>query len=997
MTETLPRVYTIAAGEAFLDILAENILLRFPTFETQRPLTEWTVLVPTRRAANELVKSFKRQSKGQTLLLPRISPIGDVDEFFIDTTSEIFEKPTPVSPQAQLLLLLGLVETWARDNPQIGLAGEITRSAVQRLGLAKSLQELIITVETNECTFEKLSLAYDTELSIHREAILSLLQLLHDQLPSIHHAQGQISTIAYRNRMIRLNAARIASGEHQGPIIAAGSTGTIPSTRALLKAIACHPEGAVILPGLNTIADDAYWALLPQEHPQYSMKLFLQELELNHKHIAHLGVKNGSSTAPRDFLISEVMRPSETTHMWHSVLAAKHDCVKKASHGISEISAPDRQLEARSIAVIMRKTLEVEHETAALITPDRDLAIRVKAELRRWNIDITDTASLALNTKGQGHILDLLLECALQNFGIASVMALLGHNDVTLGFAHDGFVLVRQQFEFACLRGNPFMQLSPTFKDLAQTAHQRSLKTYRNHPLVKSLQPEDWAAIEALCVKLDEALAGFTDKAIAPFSTHIARLVAALEILNPDYEKATTEQRVFEQFIAELNSAAHFHPSCSLYEAALVIQQLLRTTPLPPSFRGHPRLGIYGTLEARLMKADVVILGGLNEAIWPKQTDPGPWLNRAMRDLFGLPHPERDIGLAAHDFEQGFGNARVYLTSSGRIGGSPTTPSRWLLRLKTVLDAAQVSLKADPNFDPLQLAQTLDEAGKMQAHGKPKFAPPLAARPIRFSVTEIEKLIRNPYAIYAKRILMLEPLEDFGKDQDAALLGSVFHDALALWNTSEAQNLDTLLAAGQEVFTAYAITKDTKRFWWPRFLRTAGWIVEQEKVFAKTTIKNFAEINGSHKFKINDTEFELRARADRIDVLNDNSVRIIDYKTGTPPSPKQVETFLAPQLTLEAALIINNGFKGIQPSIVSEILYLHLGGGKKGLNVCAITPKDSLDDLAKEHFGHLQSLLKEYLDPTLEYLPRVRVKTEAEEAEFDHLSRYLEWTLAGDA
>ena len=491
MTPSLPRVFSIAAGEAFLDILAENILLRFPTFEKARPLADWTILVPTRRAAVELAKSFKRQAKTQALVLPRISPIGDVDEFFSGATPDVYEKPTPVSPQAQLLQVLGLVEKWALENPHIGLAGEITRSAVQRLGLAKSLQELIITVETNERTFEKLSQAYDIELSIHREAILSLLQLLHDQLPSINHAQGQISAIEYRNRMIRLNAAAIAAGELQGPIIAAGSTGTIPSTRALLKAIAHHPQGAVILPGLNTAADDMYWALLPQEHPQYSMKLFLDEIGLSHKSVAHLGVEAATQPGPRDFLLSEVMRPSPTTQMWHSVLAPQRQRIEMQSQGIIEISAPDRQLEARSIAVIMRKALNQEHETAALITPDRDLATRVKAELRRWNIEITDTASLTLNTQGPGHILDLLLECAIDQFSVASVMALISQHDVTLGFPPDGFARVRQQFEYSCLRGNPFVQSSPSFQHMAQGANQRSQTAYRSHPLVKALNADD--------------------------------------------------------------------------------------------------------------------------------------------------------------------------------------------------------------------------------------------------------------------------------------------------------------------------------------------------------------------------------------------------------------------------------------------------------------------------------------------------------------------------
>jgi ATP-dependent helicase/nuclease subunit B len=420
MTTTLPRVLTIAAGGAFLDILAENILARFPTFEKDRPLTEWTVLVPTRRAAHELAKALKRQCDAKALLLPRIKPIGDLDEAFLDSEASATEKPIPLSPQAQLLQLLGLVHTWANENPQIGIADEISRSAVQRLTLAESLNDLIETVETNECTFDKLQDAYEADLSDHRTSILSLLDLLKYRLPTQNHQQGQISAIEYRNRMIRREAARIAFGQHHGPIIAAGSTGTIPSTRALLKAIASHPQGAVILPGLDQFADANSWESLPQEHPQYSMKLLLSEMEMRPSDVAVLGPQPG----PRCFLSSEMMRPAITTEAWHLQLPLRHDFVRQGVQGLAEILAPDRHMEARSIAVIMRRALH-ENQTAALITPDRDLAARVKTELQRWAIEISDSAGATLSNVGQGNVLDLLLEAVRDQFSAASVMALM--------------------------------------------------------------------------------------------------------------------------------------------------------------------------------------------------------------------------------------------------------------------------------------------------------------------------------------------------------------------------------------------------------------------------------------------------------------------------------------------------------------------------------------------------------------------------------------------
>ena len=284
-----------------------------------------------------------------------------------------------------------------------------------------------------------------------------------------------------------------------------------------------------------------------------------------------------------------------------------------------------------------------------------------------------------------------------------------------------------------------------------------------------------------------------------------------------------------------------------------------------------------GTLEARLMPSDVIILGGLNEGIWPAQADPGPWLNRTMREKLGLPQPERDIGLAGHDFEQAFCNPKTYLTWSNKLGGKPANPSRWLLRLATVLAAAHVQRDTHQAEKILYWAQSLD--GSLTAESlpvpisKPAPTPPSALRPRHFSVTEVEKLIRNPYAVYAMRILKLDPLPAFGPTQDAALRGSLFHDAVAAWNKQPKRDSPTLLAIGKHHFIPFADIAEIRDFWWPHFQRVAEFLGREEPALNGGLLNTYAELSGKITFDIEGASHELRARADRIDLLAGGQAR----------------------------------------------------------------------------------------------------------------------------
>lgn len=991
MSVRLPRVCTIAAGAGFLHRLADEVLAGFPVEGDGPPLSAWTILLPTRRATRRFAEVLRAKSGAKALVLPRIRPIGDLDEDRLQDEGMSGDLPPALPPAAQLLALNGLVAQWAKANTHIGFAQEIAASPVQRLGLAKSLNELVITLETQEIDFARLKDAYDVDLSEHRGAILSLLELLSEHLPALHKARGTMGGAARRSAMIRREAQRIAKGGHHGPVIAAGSTGTIPATRSLLGAIARHPQGAIILPGLDQLMDDASWDVLPQEHAQFALKQLLADLGIRRGEVTRLG----SVETGRNLLASEMLRPSATAEVWHGKLPGVAGELGRGLAGLSLVEAADRHLEARAIALMLRETLEHPGRTAALVTPDRDLATRVAAELGRWHIDIADSAGRSLAATLRGSAMDLLLEASLAGLTPQSVMAFLHHPLVNLG--SDAAAL--RNLEIAALRGFDLSDDQAGLVGRVALARATHAQNSHAHPLVSALTEADWVAIAALAQRIDELLLPLSSGA-ASFASWVQAFARILQQACGEAGEGNRDDEALTGFWDEL-SGLNDAGTTGHYEAALLAQNLLRATPAPPLGQSHPRLEILGTLEARLLPFDLVVLGGLNETVWPAQPDTGAWLNRPMRDKLGLPQPEKDIGLAAHDFEQGFASPQVILTCARRLGGAPAAPSRWLLRLKTVLVAAGLGNSAlpAPAWEAwAKSLQAVDGSVPIKVPlSRPKPCPPIAARPTRFSVTDVERLVRDPYAIYARRILKLQPLPEFGLSPDAALRGSLFHDAIAVWNKAQAKDGQSLIEAGRQLFAQLAITPEVRNFWWPQFERIAHWLAEQEQGLKPGLLAIHAEQNGAITFDIGGVEHRLTARADRIDIMEGGRARLIDYKTGAIPSEDQVKTGLSPQLTLEAAILRHGGFAPMAPKSVAEALYLRIGGGREGLKLRpALAAGEDLEGQAETHLAGFKSLLGFYRQPDTSYVPRLRVFKEADETDYDHLSRYLEWRLAGE-
>jgi ATP-dependent helicase/nuclease subunit B len=479
-------------------------------------------------------------------------------------------------------------------------------------------------------------------------------------------------------------------------------------------------------------------------------------------------------------------------------------------------------------------------------------------------------------------------------------------------------------------------------------------------------------------------------------------LISVSEKISGDEFWEGTGAAELETLVESLRQESRRLPVCSFARASATIRRHLQRIPVRDIRNAGTRLSILGLLEARMVHPESIILGGLNEGTWPQLPDPGPWLNRPMRDVFGMQQPERRIGQAAHDFVQAFGAPQVFLTWARRDGMDPAIPSRWILRLQTILKAAGHKPE-DRQSDPWQeWAARLDQADNMQPTpvGKPQPRPPVEARPRRISVSRVETLIRDPYAIYADAILKLRPLPNIAAAPDAALRGTLFHKAIGDFFTLypkvlPSDAMEKFIALGVEIFRPLRNDPEIMGFWWARFQRLARWIVENEDSLRSDVTQVFAEVKGLLDLKIGATDFILTGRADRIDIFTDGTARIVDFKTGAIPSVKKIEEGFSPQLTLEAAMLERGAFEHVGKRETSDLTYIRITGGipPGELKSVDLAPMN----VAREHLARLIGLLAKYQNPNLAYLPRYAIENVEAICDYDHLSRYREWILAGDS
>jgi ATP-dependent helicase/nuclease subunit B len=691
----------------------------------------------------------------------------------------------------------------------------------------------------------------------------------------------------------------------------------------------------------------------------------------------------------RAWLIAQALLPAESTDSWRRL----ETLPEEALDGIQRIDCATSRAEAGAVALLLREALETEDRTAALVTLDRALARRVAAELRRWGIEVDDSAGTPLAKTPPGSFLSLLAAAASERLAPLPLLALLKHPLAAGGRDPAAFRADARLLERTLLRGP---------RPAAGLAGLRAA--------VDALA-EGWEreALTRFVARLELRLGGFAtllegDALRAP--DLIAAHLAAAEALAATAEEKGAERlwagEAGEQaanFIAELGRAAGRFPSLAGRAYGGFFDALLAGQVSRPRFGRHPRLFIWGPLEARLQHADLVILGGLNEGSWPPEPLSDPWMSRPMRQEFGLPQPERRIGLSAHDFAELAAAPSLLLSRALKSEGTPTVPARWLLRLDSLLRAVGRGPEAIPTGPWLAWQAALDRPdGPAQPLPPPEPRPPVAWRPRRLRVTDIEHWMRDPYAIYARYVLGLRALDALDEDPGAAHRGRFIHDALDRFVATHPDALpadarEQLLALGAEAFGAALERPGVRAFWWPRFERIAAWFVAHEAVRRLGLSATQSEIAGEMTFPAPGGDFILAGRADRIDRLAQGGLAIIDYKTGQPPKAQDVQAGFAPQLPLEAALAEAGGFPGVAAEPVVELAIWRLTGGDPPGEEKPL--KGEPVRLAREALMGLKALVAAFDAETTPYAARPRPAHAPRYSDYVHLARVKEWAALG--
>ena len=897
MSVSRPAVYTIPPHRAFADALAAGLIARYGADETG--LARGLILLPNNRAARAISDAFVRRSEGG-LLPPRLVPIGDpeLDERIggaLEPLAEGEDIPPAIDPVERLMLLARLV--------QQHMPGEIDAAEALRLAsdLARTLDQLLI--EQVEPARLRDFAADLPDLSLHWQKSLDRLGVILDEWPALLRTRGAIDLAERRNRLLAAVAKRWTGGPPPGFVVAAGVTTTAPTVAGLLRVVARLPEGMVVLPGLDTGMPEHEWdALGPhrpdpatlrrrpsiETHPQFHLKLLLDRMGIGREEVERWRWGGGrDAPAVRSRAIAHAMAPAMFTAKWQELKPAE-----RRLSGVRALELADPAEEAQAIAVALREALETPERTAALVTPDRALARRVSAHLKRWGIEADDSAGRPLAQTPPGTLLIALATAAAERFAPVALLSLLKHPLVMAGEARLEWLEGARALDLALRGPRPPAGLQGVTDYLLEgTGRDRAVRgaalawwkaaVERLRPLEQAFGADE-PSLALLLAALRETASDLSDNQAwaGPAGREAADLLTAVEPAAPQ-------------------GPVRVRPA----NLAAMLEQLMAERAVRPPFGQHPRLFIWGVLEARLQHADLMVLAGLNEGTWPALPTPDPWLAPRIRHEFGLPSLERRIGLAAHDLAGALGARDVLVTRARRDARSPAIASRFWLRL----EAMTGGLTRAPRHKAW--AAALD---KPQAHRpavRPKPAPPIADRPTDIAVTDVDRLKADPFAFYARKMLRLGALDVIDADPSPAWRGSAVHEVLEAWMKEDDCD-PARLRPRAEAFLAGSDAHPLMRaLWQPRLLEAIDWIAEEVARNREAGRRPLAaEIWGETRID----GITLGGKVDRIDRAADGSLVIIDYKTGTPPGAKAVSEGYSMQLGLLGLIADRGGFPDIE-------------------------------------------------------------------------------------
>ncbi len=964
MADPRPSLYALPPGVDFPLELVAGLQARMATLPPEA-MAEVTLILNTERMRRRVREALIRQGAG---FLPRLRLITEIGS----NMAEI-GLPPPISPLRRRLdltvLLDRLLKTGTTAFPRNSL-----------YDLADSLAKLMDEMQGEGVAPDRIAGLDVGNHSAHWARTQRFLAIVAEALA------GDAPDAEARLRRAVMALVALWQGQPPAhPVILAGSTGSRGTTALLMQAVAQVPGGAVVLPGFDFDLPETVWAgmsdaLTAEDHPQYRFRRLCDALNTQ-----ATDMRRWTDTVPpspdRNKLISLSLRPAPVTDGWLADGPRLPD-IRPATAEMTLIEAPSERAEAMAIALVLREATET-GLSAALISPDRNLTRRVSAVLDRWGIRPDDSAGQPLPLSAPGRFLRHVAGLLGRKLTADALLTILKHPLCFSGLGRGPHLMLTRELELSLRRHGPAF---PTADSLANWATSQKIDG-----------AETWAGLVGLSIANVENVSDIALSAHVSLHLQLAEGLArgfAPEGAGALWDKAAGIEALAA--VTELRHEAEAGPTLSAADYRALFTAVLQRREVRDAPRVHPRIMIWGTLEARVQGADLAILGGLNDGIWPAQTPPDPWLNRQMRKEAGLLLPERRIGLSAHDYQQAVAAKRVVLTRPLRDADAETVPSRWLNRLTNLMeglpsrggpDALAAMRARGEHWLSLAAALETPVAKPGPAH-RPSPRPPLAARPDRLSLTQVETLIRNPYGIYARHVLRLKRLDPLRPEADPRLRGEVLHAILEAFirQTGGAPADRTLLMAiTDRVLTERVGWPTARAIWRARIDRAAGAFI----TFSEGTGGTPVLLEEMGTLTVADPAFTLIGKPDRIDRLPDGSLHLIDYKTGEPPSEAKQRSF-DKQLLLAAVMAEAGAFGSIGPAPVAKISYVGIKGEVKTVDT-VLTPEE-----IAAVWDEFHKLIVAYARPEQGYSARRAMFETKGHSDYDHLSRYGEWDQTSD-
>ena len=903
------------------EVLAKHLSSKFGN--NPLSLAQTQVILPTRRSCLALKEAFFELNKNT--LLPQMIPLYEID-------SPEESLPPTVSKWERLFLLTKLCQ--AKPNLR-----EITKA----FQVAVSLAELLDLSYQYNVDLSKINELIPAEsFAQHWQETVQFLDIIQDTWPKILKERNQIDAGDRLQRIIYSFAKKISPNT-----VIAGLTGDLPAVAELMRAILKN-NGEIFFDGVDKTfleKTDKCEAV----HPQF----------LIHKTLKKLGIK----ATDIQMISGKVSHEEFVEQAFRQDTWEKSEIQEKDIQNISYIQCEGTEIEALTIALKLREVLETPDKTGCLITPDRTLARRVICHMRRWGIELDDSAGLPLKHTPTGSFLLLINALAQKPDDAQNQLALYKHPLFADGKSIGNFHIEIKNAEKIARKKNERLNLTlsesgKTFFDLIQTPQLLSLKDLLNKHITLA---ESWAKTN-------------TES-------------GEERLWNNDFGK-----ELFH-LLHDISEYANILGEIDSSEYPAFFQSLISNVSGHKQYGTHPNLKILGPIEGRFHHSDVCILGGLNEQIFPPAADIGPWVNRPMRQKLGLPDGDSKITIMAHDFMHACCSPQVVLTRAVKVGGTPTVPSRFIERLQVLAEINGINLKTYQ----ANLACLVDEPKQKDKIVRPAPCPPVEVRPTELSVSNIENLKRNPYAIYAKYILNLRPLNDLGNPNNAIIYGNVVHDVLSnyLKENPYADSKEKLMTSFKDKIKQTVLGKADQLFYVSQFEQIIPFFLTEQKELEKMRTKSVTEIEGKIVLDKLGRPFTLTARADRIDITPNQGATIIDYKTGMPPTMKELSKGDAPQLSLEALILSKGGFDEMSPQKINDLQYWHLGRHPKKISFLkAKTAPNDFDSFLIQTEQGLSNLINIFEKQTTPYEVSPIAASKPKFNDYEHLSRQQEWAHA---